>query len=187
VAFETGPEAEQSVNPEGPAAVVLDKGYHSSDVLVVLKEVGVRSYCSEPARGRRKWAEKGEEQQAVYQNRRRVRGERGKQLLRQRGERVERSFAHFYETGRMRRTHLRRHENIIKRLLIHASAFNLGLIMRKACGYGTPRGFGDAAGTCVLALRILCGLLRCLEFVESRNSQQIIGNGRAHGNALSIS
>jgi hypothetical protein len=60
----------------------------------------------------------------------------------------------------MRRTHLRRHENIIKRLLIHASAFNLGLVMRKACGYGTPRGFGDAAQACILALRILCCLLR---------------------------
>ena len=187
VAVETGPEAEQPVNPEGPAAVVLDKGYHSSDVLVVLKEVGVRSYCSEPARGQRKWAGKEEEQQAVYQNRRRIRGESGKQLLRQRGERVERSFAHLYETGRMRRTHLRRHDNIIKRLLIHASAFNLGLIMRKACGYGTPRGFGYAASSCLLALRILCGLLRCAEFMDSQNSEQIIGNGRAHGNALSIS
>src|SRR6478609_4699808 len=58
VAVETGPEAEQPVNPEGPAAVVLGKGYHSSDVLVVLKEVGVRSYCSAPARGQRKWAGK---------------------------------------------------------------------------------------------------------------------------------
>jgi hypothetical protein len=45
-----------------------------------------------------------------------------------------------YETGAMRRTHLRRHDNIIKRLLIHAGAFNLGLVMRKISGYGTPRG-----------------------------------------------
>ena len=44
---------------------------------------------------------------------------------------MERSFAHMYETGGMRRTHLRRHDNIIKRLLIHAGAFNLGLVMRK--------------------------------------------------------
>lgn len=49
-----------------------------------------------------------------------------------------------YETGAMRRTHLRRHDNIIKRLLIHAGAFNLGLVMRKISGRGTPRGFqGD--------------------------------------------
>jgi hypothetical protein len=41
----------------------------------------------------------------------------------------------------MRRTHLRRHDNIIKRLLIHAGAFNLGLVIRKISGCGTPRGF----------------------------------------------
>jgi transposase len=128
------------MNPEGPAELVLDKGYHSNDVLLILKEVEVRSYCSEPDRGRRNWKGKQEEKAAVYQNRRRIRGERGKRLLRQRGERVERSFAHMYETGGMRRTHLRRHDNIIKRLLIHAGAFNLGLVMRKISGCGTPRG-----------------------------------------------
>ena len=123
VAADTDNQAEQ-LNPEGPAELVLDKGYHSNDVLIVLKEVAVRSYCSRPDRGRRNWIGKEEEKSAVYQNRRRIRGERGKRLLRQRGERVERSFAHMYETGAMRRTHLRRHDNIIKRLLIHAGAFN---------------------------------------------------------------
>jgi len=139
VAAATENKAEH-LNPEGPAELVLDKGYHSNDVLVILKDVEVRSYCSEPDRGRRNWMGKEEEKAAVYQNRRRIRGERGKQLLRQRGERVERSFAHMYETGGLRRTHLRLHDNIIKRLLIHAGAFNLSLIMRKISGYGTPRG-----------------------------------------------
>ena len=91
VAADTDNKAEQ-LNPEGPAELVLDKGYHSNDVLMVLKEVAVRSYCSEPDRGRRNWIGKREEKAAVYQNRRRIRGERGKRLLRQRGERVERSF-----------------------------------------------------------------------------------------------
>ena len=40
----------------------------------------------------------------------------------------------------MRRTHLRGHENILKRLLIHSGALNLGLLMRQAFGVGTPRG-----------------------------------------------
>lgn len=171
MAVDAGADTEETVNPEGPAELVLDKGYHSNDVLLVLKEVGVRAYCSEPDRGRRKWAAKEEEQRAVYQNRRRIRGERGKRLLRQRGERVERSFAHLYETGAMRRTHLRRHENIIKRLLIHASAFNLGLVMRKACGHGTPRSFGDAAQACIVALRILCCLLRRAAWAELLQTQ----------------
>jgi transposase len=57
-----------------------------------------------------------------------MRGSYGKTLLRRRGEMVERSFAHCYETGGMRRTHLREHENILKRQLIHVGAFTLSLI-----------------------------------------------------------
>jgi hypothetical protein len=77
----TNEEGTEQLNPEGPPGLVLDKGYHSSDVLVVLKEVDVRTYCSEPDRRRRNWIGKDEEKAAVYQNRRRDRGERGKQLL----------------------------------------------------------------------------------------------------------
>jgi transposase len=154
VAAEIDNRVEQ-MNPEGPAELVLDKGYHSNDVLVILKEVEVRSYCSEPDRGRRNWKGKQEEKNAVYQNRRRIRGERGKRLLRQRGERVERSFAHMYETGGMRRTHLRRHDNIIKRLLIHAGAFNLGLVMRKLLGNGTPRGFQGRLSALLNSIQLL--------------------------------
>jgi transposase len=119
--------------------VVLDKGYHSNATLCDLAEEGLRSYASEPKRKRRKWAGKAQEQHAVYGNRRRIRGARGKALLRKRGELVERSFAHCYETGGMRRTHLREHANILKRLLIHIGAFNLSLIFRKQNGAGTPR------------------------------------------------
>lgn len=158
VAADAEGQAEQ-LNPEGPAELVLDKGYHSNDVLVILKEVEVRSYCSEPDRGRRKWIGKQDEKVVVYQNRRRIRGKRGKQLLRRRGELVERSFAHMYETGGMRRTHLRDHGNIIKRLLIHAGAFNLSLIMRKISGRGTPRGFqGNPHGLLTL-IQMLISLL----------------------------
>jgi hypothetical protein len=53
------------------------------------------------------WQGKRAEQQAVYANRRRVRGQYGKSLLRRCGELIERSFAHCYETGGMRRCHLR--------------------------------------------------------------------------------
>jgi hypothetical protein len=50
---------------------------------------------------------------------------------------IERSFAHLYDTGGMRRTHLRGHTNILKRLLIHAGGFNLGLLMRALLEAGT--------------------------------------------------
>jgi transposase len=140
IATVAGEPKSEGVNPEGPEEVVMDKGYHSNEVLAELAEWQVRTYCSEPDRGRRRWEGKADEQAAVYANRRRIRGERGKKLLRQRGEKVERSFAHLYETGGMRRVHLRRHSNILKRLLVHVAAFNLGLVMRQKWGRGTPRG-----------------------------------------------
>jgi len=124
---------------EGLHEVVADKGYHSNQELVDLEAVGVRSYISEPDRGRRNWKDHPEARDAVYRNRRRIRGARGKRLLRQRGERLERPFAHLYETGRMRRVYLRGHTNILKRVLLHTAALNLGLLMRTLCGVGTPR------------------------------------------------
>jgi hypothetical protein len=95
---------------------------------------------SEPRRGRRKWSGRARQREAVYGNRRRIKGKRGKRLMRLRSERVERSFAHCYETGGMRRVHLKGRENILKRLLIHVGGFNLSLAMRNKLGAGTPRG-----------------------------------------------
>ena len=77
---------------------------------------------------------------AVYANRRRIRGARGLALQRRRSEYLERPNAHLYETGGLRRTHVRGHANILKRLLIQTSAFNLSLLMRTLIGVGTPRG-----------------------------------------------
>lgn len=132
------PEAKKA-HPLGIEEVVMDKGYHSGAVLVDLAERGIRSYLPEPERGRRRWAGKPEEQRCVYANRRRVRGKRSKQLQKLRGELCERSFAHCYETGGMRRLHLRGSGNVLKRVLVHAAAFNLGLLLRKLSGWGKPR------------------------------------------------
>jgi transposase len=128
------------VKPEGPVEMVADKGYHSREAVREIGEAGVRTYVSEPERGRQRWTGQALEQHAVYGNRQRVRGERGSRLQRQRGEQLERVNAHLYETGRMRRVHLRGQTNVLKRLLIHACALNLGLLMRTVCGIGTPRG-----------------------------------------------
>ena len=129
-----------SLAPAELAEIVADKGYHSNQTLIDLAAGAVRSYIAEPDRGRRDWTKTPEAQHPVYGNRRRVRGARGKRLLRGRGEYVERSFAHMYDTGGLRRTHWRGHQNILKRLLVHAGAFNLGILMRQAFGRGTPRG-----------------------------------------------
>jgi transposase len=142
------PQEKPKVNVAGIEETVADKGYHSGAVLERMKGYGVRSYIPEKKqKGQRHWKGKQAEQQAVYANRRRVRGGYGKSLLRRRGELVERSFAHCYETGGMRRCHLRGHENILKRQLVHVGAFNLSLILRKVLGAGTPRQWKDLAGT----------------------------------------
>ena len=131
---------------------MTDKGYHSGAVVQRVKSYEVRSYIPEKKqKGRRDWQGKRAEQQAVYENRRRVRGAYGKSLLRRRGELIERSFAHCYETGGMRRCHLRGRENILKRQLIHVGAFNLSLILRKLLGAGTPRELKNRAGAGVWA------------------------------------
>ena len=119
--------------------VVGDKGYHSNKTMVELEGRGVRSYVSEPDRGRRNWKRNPEAQKPTYANRRRIRGERGKRLLRRRGEKVERAFAHMLETGGLRRSCVRGHHEIRKRMLLHAAAFNLGLVMSKRFGFGKPR------------------------------------------------
>jgi transposase len=141
------PEDMPKVNVAGIEEVVADKGYHSGAVVQRMKAYQVRSYIPEKKQaGRRNWAGKEAERQAVYANRRRVRGGYGKSLLRRRGELLERSFAHCYETGGMRRCHLRGQENILKRQLVHVGAFNLSLILRKVLGAGTPRELKNRAG-----------------------------------------
>jgi transposase len=146
----TAPAEEPKVNLEGLEEVVGDKGYHSGGVLKDLHAVGCRSYISEPERGPRKWAGKQEERKQVYANRRRIRGARSKRLQKKRSELTERSMAHMYETGGMRRVYLKGGDNILKRLLVHAGGFNLALIMRKLVGVGKPRRL-QGAWTCILA------------------------------------
>ena len=131
-----------------PRDLVGDKGYHSNETLLALAAIGVRAYLAEPDRGRRCWMKAPEAQGPVYGNRRRVSGRRGKRLMRRRGEYVERTFAHLYDTGGLRRTYLRGHQNILKRLIVHAGAFNLGLLMRHAIGRGTPRGLQGGGRPC---------------------------------------
>lgn len=134
--FDEAQKRLQTIRGESAPEVVADKGYHSAAVLEEMDELGIRTYIAEPDRGRRKWAGRAAEQKRLYANRRRIRGVRGKRLHRRRAELTERAFSHMYETGGMRRLHLRGSQNILKRLLVHGAAFNLGLLMRKRHGAG---------------------------------------------------
>jgi transposase len=166
---------------------VKDKGYHSSETLVNLEEVDIRGYIAEPDRGRRDWtaprprgmsdaeyaeaqAAKQRERDAVYRNRRRIRGARSKRLHRRRGELLERSFEHVLDDGGMRRVWLKGCENIAKRYLIHVAAFNLGLILRKLTGFGTPRGWAD--GLRAFGARHMALVWTCWKRISHRLEQR---------------
>jgi transposase len=179
------------IRETGVEEVVADKGYHSGEVLEKLGEEGVRTYIPEPDRGRRNWQGKAVEQQRTYENRRRVRGNRGRRLQKLRSELTERTFAHLYETGGMRRVHLRGRDNILKRLLVHGAAFNLSLILRKALGVGKPKQLQALCGEllafcaraltgCKAVLGVLHRISRCLSHfvVQSSALETVLSNPR---------
>ena len=143
VRLEQVPVSAETLSKDVLTEWVADKGYHSNDTVSLLEGMGLKGFISEPDRGRRRWKGKQKAQQATYANRRRIRSERGKALMRRRGELVERTFAHCLETGAMRRTWLRGHKKIMKRYLVHVAAFNLSLVMRAILGSGTPRGLAE--------------------------------------------
>ena len=127
------------------AEIVADKGYHKAEVLAALSNFGVATYVPERRDARRRrWTNKPASwKDAVYGNRRRVKGARGKALQRRRGELVERSFAHACGSGAMRRSMLRGLLNVHRRVLVQAVAMNLGTILRSLIGAGTPKGLAE--------------------------------------------
>ena len=149
---EPTPGGEYAVHPEGVQEVVADKGYHSNDVMLGLAEMEVRTYIAEPDRGTRNWKGKAKEKAAVYGNRRRILGDRGKGLQRRRGERIERNFAHQFDTGGLDRLYVRGKENVHKKFLIQAVACNLALLMRSRYGSGKPRAAHDAVVDTILTI-----------------------------------
>ena len=136
---------------------VADKGYHAADTLELCESVGLRTYIPEPQRKHeRRWTDKPAEfQRAVYNNRRRMRRDKGKQLQRRRSELCERSFAHLCDTGGGRRTWLRGLINVTKRYLLAAAAHNLGRILRKLFGIGKPKSLqGDSSLTALVQFAV---------------------------------
>ena len=149
---ERTPEGEYEVHPDGVQEVVADKGYHSNEVVLGLVEIEVRTYIAEPDRGPRNWNGKAAEKAAVYSNRRRIQGDRGKSLQRQRGERIERNFAHQFDTGGLDRLYVRGKGNVHKKFLIQAAACNLALLMRSRYGSGKPRAAHDGVIDVILTI-----------------------------------
>jgi IS5 family transposase len=134
--------------------VVTDKGYHQAELIKEINvENGITTYIPERhSEQRRHWRGDTEARREFHANRRRTRGKEGKRLGRLRAELAERSFALFKRSGNLARMTLRGFENVTKRYLIHAAAYNLGLIMRAIFGQGTPKGMADALKRLVFEL-----------------------------------
>ena len=125
---------------DNPGVLVADKGYHSRAVLKILDNGVWKTRIAEPKQpGFSRWHGDDEARAAVYANRTRLGSGVGKEAMRRRAEIVERSFAHNLDRGGMRRTWLRRRENVHKRYLVHVAGHNLGILMRLLIGAGTPR------------------------------------------------
>jgi transposase len=149
---EPTPEGEYCVHPDGVQEVVADKGYHSNQAVLGLDELELRTYIAEPDRGTRNWRGRAAEKTAVYGNRRRIQGNRSKSLQRQRGERIERNFAHQFDTGGLDRLFVRGKQNVHKKLLIQATACNLALLMRSRYGSGKPKAAHDGVVDAILTV-----------------------------------
>jgi transposase len=167
------PEGKYQVHPGGVEEVVADKGYHSNQVAVGLSELGVRTYIAEPDRRRRNWEGRQAEKEAVYGNRRRIRGERGKRMQRQRGEKIERNFGHQFDTGGMDRLYVRGIENVHKKLLVQAAACNLALLMRSIYGAGKPRAAHDQSVEAILAILAVIRVLESVRDAWWANSDEL--------------
>lgn len=153
-------EAVETAQGQGPEQVVADKGYHSDRVLLELDAAGQQAHIPEPQRAERDFAGKPKAQRVVEGNRERVASAAGKQLQKLRTEKVERSMAHMYGTGGMRRLYLRGRANVRKRLLVHACGFNLGVLMRSLTGVGTPRTLQGQG--CQRAANLACAIYSSL-------------------------
>ena len=129
-------------------------------------------FCSAPAAAQ--LGKQSGQQAAVYANKRRLEGERGKSLLRRRGEFLERPFAHQYETGGLRRVHVRGRENVSKRVLLQAAACNLALILRSLTKAGTPRGLADLGRNIFYALCRVLAALAVLDAPASSRKQDFL-------------
>ena len=177
VAGEDAPE----VKAEGVQEVVADRGYHSNEVVRGMEELQIRSYIAEPERGLRNWEGKAAEKAAVYANRRRVQGSRGKRLQSRRGERIERNFAHQFDTGGMDRLWVRGKDNVSKKVLIQAAACNLALLMRSLYGAGKPKAAHDRIQSAILAtLMLLATVNGVLESRRPRRASDPRGFPRTH-------
>jgi transposase len=162
--------------PGGITDVVADRGYHADALVDRLQAQGYRTCIAERPQ-KRNWKavarRVGHEtmrrlQRAFHRNHRRLKSAAGRQLQRLRAEYPERSFAHLFVTGGLRRVFVRGRENVQKRVQVHAAGANLGIVMRKILGTGTPRSLqGRLEALLALFAALVCAARHFLHFVDA--------------------
>src|SRR5665647_1552826 len=156
------------------AEAVMDKGYHDNRLVAGLTRRGVRTYIPERRQKSRCWTDKpSEQEQAFRANRRRVRGEKGRQVNRWRSERCERTFAHVCETGGGRRSWVRGQTNVSKLHTLKCAAYNLGLLLRKVWGHSKPRNAKTGTAACSFAVLFLLAMAAFIVYQSINSSANL--------------
>ncbi len=157
---------------------VADKGYHATETLELADSLNIRTYIPErKQKGKRKWKNVSAAAASLLQQPPTDPPARSKRLQRLRSERVERSFAHICDTGGARRSWLCGIEKVQKRYLIAAVARNLGLVLRKLFGIGTPRGLQAGYGLVFLV---------CLVWIHIKGFLRRRRPDRSHSDSFDV-
>lgn len=142
-------------------SLTADEGYFSAEEVCALQGEGIRTVMGDPHESRRNKDKQCKvTRQTLARAKRAVKSKSGKTLLKKRGEHLERSFAHVLDHGGLRRATLRGVENLTKRQIAAAMAFDLSLLMRRIFGFGTPKQW--VAQSLSWSIRLLNGLIRAL-------------------------
>lgn len=152
-------------------SVTADKGYFALAEITKLQRLGIRTVVRDPLAAQRRRDKLGKEDRAVLNRAQRaVRSKSGKDLLRRRGQHLERSFEHILDEGGMRQATLRGRENLNKRHKLAATCYNLSQLLRRLHGIGTARQW---LATKKSQLKILCACLKYLPRVFAALQRKI--------------
>jgi transposase len=152
-----------------------DKGYYAVGQLQALQREQIKTVICDPISNRRLDKLEPDQQKAVKAAKRSTRSQYGKELLSQRGQHVERAFAHILDCGGMRRATLRGLQNLQKRFQLAAAFYNLSQLMRKLCGVGTPKqceAMGRGAWGAFLNGLIMGLLARTAALLETKEAEE---------------
>jgi transposase len=156
--------ADEAAGTAQVKVVTADMGYFQIVQLGELQAGDIRTAIPDPVEHRRSTARGLSDGEVIMRARRMAASVEGRAALHQRGETVERSFAHVLDCGGARRTTLRGQENVAKRYFVQAACANLALLLRSLGMSGTLKQTWAASAAFLYAwLRLGMGSISSLE------------------------